>query len=362
MKSGKTLTELAEKIEANERSKRDFVADTSLLRMVKKDTVGAEASEIKTHHEIEIDGNGSLPVNPIAHGQIGDRVGIPRRYYERMRQDAPELLADNVNHWFTNQPEKRMVRSLDGRCRAFLSDRYKPMDNFSVMSAALPVLLNDVAGLEVKSCELTESRMYIQCVTPAIQGEIKVGEAVQAGIIISNSEVGLGRVSVESLMFFLACTNGMIRGHSMKKHHVGKRIDTGADLAIDYFQQDTLEADNKAFMLMVRDTVKNAFDEKVFRADIETLRATTQRMIAAEAVVPTVENVTKRFSFSQAENDGVLTRLIEGADLSQFGLSAAVTNLANTVENYDRAVELERIGGQIVDLTPAEFTVISRAA
>jgi len=50
---------------------------------------------------------------------------------------------------------------------------------------------------------------------------------------------------------------------------------------------------------------------------------------------------------------------LTGGDLSKWGLANAVTSLANEAEDYDRVVELERIGGKIVDLTPTEFKVLA---
>ena len=57
-----------------------------------------------------------------------------------MRSDAPALLAHNVNHWFKTQPAERMVRTLDGKARAFLSNRYRRLDNFDLLHAVMPVL------------------------------------------------------------------------------------------------------------------------------------------------------------------------------------------------------------------------------
>ena len=40
--------------------------------------------------------------------------------------------------------------------------------------------------------------------------EVKQGDTVQAGIIISNSEVGLGSLSLRTFLYRLVCLNGMI--------------------------------------------------------------------------------------------------------------------------------------------------------
>lgn len=43
--------------------------------------------------------------------------------------EAPELLAQNLNCWFTKEPAQRMLRTLDGTARAYLSNRYRRIDN-----------------------------------------------------------------------------------------------------------------------------------------------------------------------------------------------------------------------------------------
>ena len=58
-----------------------------------------------------------------AHSQISQRLNIPLKYYKRMHSLAPDLLATNVNTWFLEKPERRMIRILDGKARAYLSDR-----------------------------------------------------------------------------------------------------------------------------------------------------------------------------------------------------------------------------------------------
>ena len=95
-------------------------------------------------------------ITPHAHRQIGDCIGIPAKYYERMRTDAPEPLRDNVNHWVQLQPEQRMVRTLGSDACAFLSRRYRRLDNFDLADAVLLMLLQ-TDGAQVSPREPTET-------------------------------------------------------------------------------------------------------------------------------------------------------------------------------------------------------------
>ena len=64
-----------------------------------------------------------LDIRQTAHRQLGTYLGIPQKYYELMRTDAPELLAYNANYWFSQKNELRTLRTMDGCARAFLSNR-----------------------------------------------------------------------------------------------------------------------------------------------------------------------------------------------------------------------------------------------
>lgn len=203
MKYGRSLQELAVEIERQRDSKKDYIVDTDIISM-KNEPSGLS---------LDVEGiNGGLGITDTAHSQIGTYLDIPSRYYRRMRAESPELLAHNVNHWLhtsTDNSERRMLRTLDGNARAFLSNRYRRIDNEQIAETVLPIILQ-MDGASVESCEITETKMYIKVVNPRIQAQVTVGDIVQAGISISNSEVGCGSVMVSPLIYRLVCSNGMI--------------------------------------------------------------------------------------------------------------------------------------------------------
>lgn len=64
-----------------------------------------------------------LDIGDYAHRQIGAYLNIPAKYYSRMLDEYPKLLTENVNGWFSRADAQRMLRVLDGRMRAFVSNR-----------------------------------------------------------------------------------------------------------------------------------------------------------------------------------------------------------------------------------------------
>jgi len=69
-----------------------------------------------------------------------------------------------------------------------LSDRYRRLDNYELAENVLPILQR-LEGARFESVELTETKMYLKVVTPRVEYEIAPGDVVQAGIVITNSEV-----------------------------------------------------------------------------------------------------------------------------------------------------------------------------
>lgn len=350
MMKGLSLSQLAAKIEGNKSLKRDLIADTGSLAMV----VLPALDESTSRPVLEIPNEGRFPILPLAHDQIGARVGIPSKYYDRMLNEAPELLADNVNVWFKRQPEKRMVRTLGGDTRAFLSNRYQRIENEEIADIVLPILA-DIPDVQIVSSEITERRMYIQAVAPRIQGDVKVGDTVQAGVVIGNSETGHGSVSVAALDWRLRCLNGAISADKFRAYHVGKQIEDNAELWGD----DTKKADDRAVLLKVRDMVKAAVDAVRFRERIERMQGLTQ--IKATDVEHAVEVLAQKVNATDDERGGILRSLIEGGDLSAWGMLNAVTAQAHTARSYDRAVDFEAAGGQLLALAPSEWREIVEA-
>jgi hypothetical protein len=354
MKEGRTLRDLATELQRQVSTKKDLIADTRQLRLVATDSVALAT----------IGENGKIDeqfgVTRHAHRQIGDRLGIPGKYMDRMREEAPQLMADNVNHWFQEAPERRLVRTLDGDVRAFLSDRYHRIDNFDVAETVLPVL-SEIPDLRVVSCEVTESRMYLKAVTPRIAGEVTKGDEVQAGVMITNSEIGRGSLSVTPLVYRLVCLNGMILPDSRyRKYHVGARADESEAL-YELLSDETREADDRAIMLKVRDVVRGAMDEAVFKKTVGRLRLAKANRITGNPAAA-IEVLTTAVGLNQEEQGGVLRHLIEGADLSRYGVLNAVTRASQDVESYDRATELETVGGRVLELGPEEWREIAEAA
>lgn len=349
MLRGLSLSDLAAKIEGNRALKQDYIADTS------KTTMQVQSDKTLV---LELpDSAGSFPLLPLAHDQIGARTGIPSKYYDRMKAEAPDLLATNVNAWFRKNPEKRMVRTLGGDARAFLSNRYNRIENEEIAEVVLPILA-EIPDVKIVSSEITERRMYIQALSPRVEGKVKLNDVVQAGVVISNSETGQGAVSISPLVYRLRCLNGMIANDGrLRANHVGGRIEETEQLYAD----DTRKADDRAILLKVRDHVRHAVDAVAFARRVEAMSELTTARVTGDPE-RVIEVLAKKVGASDGERGGILRSLIEGGDLSAWGLLNAVTAQAHDAKSYDRSVEFERMGGALLELPRSEWRTVLEAA
>lgn len=366
MKKGKTLVEMAQEIERQRDAKMDFVAPTQALTLSM-----AESADFSISNPMEAPKKTPLlhamgmanlfSVTRHAHNQLGAHLGIPRKYYEEMLEKHPDLLAVNVNTLLRRNTKPRMVRTLDGSVRAIMSNGYRPIDNDEIA----PMIFENIAATQadIVSCEITDTKLYIKALFPRAVTEIKVGDAVQMGIVISNSEIGMGQISFEPLLYRLICSNGAIMpDQAVKRRHLGSRIKLGEDgLAAEYLKDDTRQKMDEALILQLRDAMRAFAEPKMILEYADKIRGAAAKQITGDPVAA-VQVLQKKAGLTDDERGGIMRHLITGGDLSQWGLANAVTRHSQDIASYDRATELEALGGTIIELDQRDWKVIAEAA
>jgi hypothetical protein len=378
MKIGTPIRELTKELQRQAAAKVDHLADVSEMRL--------EGGQI--HFK------GGFEVNDIAHGQIAEYLGIPKAFYDDMRSrnlsaevrsahpgvsrsiiediggaDDPKLFDVACNTLLHQKDGKRLLRTLDGRVRAFLSDRFNvDIDNYDVLRMAAKAISEvGLSAEDVGSCDVTDRKLYLKVLSPRLQavvrpsnlanahGMLKEPQAVQAGFILQNSETGCGSFSIQSTIYKLMCTNLWVTEEAVRTRHIGARLEN--DDAGIVFKNDTRIADAQARLLKIRDHVTAALDEHKFLATVAKMQALAEIPLGTK-IEKVVDNTSKVFRLADTEKEAVLRHLIEGADLSMWGLTNAVTRAAQDVPSYDRATELETIGGRFVSLTNGDMKAI----
>lgn len=309
----------------------------------------------------DLAGTVAYDVSNVAHGQLASITGIHGSYYKRLREEATGLLATNVNHWLGQSRKSHIVRTLDNRVRAIVSDGYRTLDSSDLVFETFDTLTELKA--EITRLDLTDERFYLRALAPEWRQRIdhqrealggagghrfgRVGgfddDYVIPGVVISNSDVGVGALKVERFLFRLACSNGMTTDDVYARIHRGEKQTEDGVLS-----QETLGLQNTAIWAEVRDILRAAFNPEKFAETVRALGLATGKAI--DEPVQAVEIVSKHYGVTDADKQRILNAFVTGGEgATVFGLLQSVTATAREKADYNDGIALERIGGRLLD-------------
>jgi hypothetical protein len=351
METENPLVGLAQELKRQLATKRDIVADTRRVSLSENgyDAAGSVPIPAMMMNVDMPDGAEAFGITRHAHQQVAEKIDVPWKTYDRLLGKHPDLLAHLGNGLLSREPQKRMLRVLDGNVRAVLSDRYRPRDNWDLLdNAILPEIEAFPGRVWFKACDLTETRLYVKVVFPDIEKPVtpRVGDAIRGGLIFQNSEVGDGSLGIYPYTDRLICLNGMVHtDFGQRTVHVGRRIESKEE-AWEMFSDETLRLDDEAFFSKCRDTVRAVLNESVFEAIVSQMRDLAGIPVggAPDAVV---ELFAKKHGLSEGERGSMLEALVDGADRSGWGYVNALTQTARDLDSADRRTEFETLAGKL---------------
>lgn len=200
-----TLGDLMDVVTVRRQSQHDFVTRADQLYV--DDKSGCLVARQAGYREFHL--------RTLATNQLANRLGVPGQYLQKC---PSELVAENVNHWLAEQPDRQFLVRCDGdQVRAVLSSRYSPVDHELLLS-----WVSESVGRDAQvRYELTEEQMVLQLVNRREHGTVH--DRLHSGVNIRNSEVGLSCVEVSGLVYRTICLNGLIlSGRSdYRRRHIG---------------------------------------------------------------------------------------------------------------------------------------------
>jgi len=377
MKTGKTLIELATEVQRQTATKVDLVADTrNNLRMVQDDNAptGTALVTLNVRPDGEREVTSKYEITDNAHRQIASWLNIPWTYYSRLVKDHRDLVTGQVNALFEREPGMRMVRTLDGKARAFLSNRYKRLDNDTVLAKSLPALIGSDSGLpdhQILASHIDENDMRLRVVwtDPSLAQDIGPAphgtgrDIVYPGFEIGNSETGRGSLFVRGFFYRTYCKNGCVFGVGdnaieFRRTHIGGKLATAG---LDILSDATRQKDDEAILSVMTDIMRSMGSRDFVQKMGDTLRSLRDGE-TMQNPVKGVQVLGKDLGLRENELDDVLKNLLTDGDLSRWGMLNAITALANEDKvTQERAFELEEIGSNIITLPASQWKRISQA-
>ncbi len=319
------LQELIDELERQKPLKWDQKIDSSQLGMV-----------LDGSPKFQLNGRENLfAITRPCHNQIAERLEIPVRYYTKMENEAPELLAENVNTWLKKNSKEAFIRGLGNSVRAFLSDKYRVIDHLDVLYCSL----NELQAYEVEAedCFLSETEMNLKVRSQTLRDFVRhKDDLIIGGLLLVNSETGHRALRVEPRMFRVQCTNGMvIEELTTRQIHLGNGDD---------------EFDEMIY-LSIRRSIKELFGR--FGEIIQILRETTEIKVKSPQRV--INNLVEHYRLSEDQKERILIAFGTEPEYDKYGIANAITRAAQSEENWEKGLELERIGGKLITLPWEEF-------
>ena len=344
MKKGQDVKQMLQRINDDVKYKKDYIVPLSSL-----------ATEISkgSYPELIIQGedvtreNKELSFTDHSLSLLCGKLDIGSRYIKKCLPISQQLVVQNLNFWIDHTKERNyMVRAYEKGdtkiARAILTDRYKRIDNDVIATKAINRMLD--VGCEIKHADYDGDNLSITGVFPEIEGNVgtpQVDDIIQAGITITNNEVGGGSFKVLPFLYRLVCTNGMVApsyvGTFLAKH-VGKKVLHADD--------DTQGEESLEKML---DKITALKDPKIFEDLFGVFKASKFKKTSSDQIV----KLAKQHSLTDDERAGIFTRLDkvygDTFTVDNFSLANAVTNLANDDEmSESRARFFQELGGHII--------------
>lgn len=319
------LQDLIQELEKQKPLKWDRKISSSQLEMVLAENQA----------RFQIDGDNHFPITKPCHSQIAERLDIPAKYYQKMVNESPELLAENVNTWLRRTEKDFFVRGLGDSVRAFLSDRYKVIDHLDVLYCSLNELQAHEA--EVEDCFLSETEVNLKVRSNKLRDFVRHrDDLIIGGLLLTNSETGHKAIRVEPRLFRVQCTNGMVIEEFVTRQVHLENGDNGFDEMI---------------YLSIRRSIRELFSQ--FGEIIQTLRETTEIKVRNPQRV--VNNVVEHYKLSETQKDNILMSFGAEPEADKYGIANAITRAAQKEENWEKSLELEKLGGKLITLPIQEF-------
>jgi hypothetical protein len=278
----------------------------------------------------------NMPATSWALSQLSIKLGMPSGYAEKcIDRGHPDLAANNVNTWLTEQTGGKrkkstdyLVRSYDGRIDGILSSNYTAFDTTKILGVVERTI--DVNDYHVVGSYVSDERMHLRLIRDELLDVD--GEDLYPGIFIDSSDVGRTALHVSFGIWKKVCTNGLciskVGGVLYHQRHMGiTPVDVETELAARIGMIPELVSRSEAIIKTARGEKINLNDEKVFEKMINDIRRLSN--LSEDNAVKVIELAKARYG------------------MTRWGIVNSMTEIAQNFELDDR-IRIENAAGRLI--------------
>ena len=278
----------------------------------------------------------NMPATSWALSQLSVKLGMPSGYAEKcIERNHPDLAADNINTWLTEQNGSKrkkhtdyFVRTYDGKIDGILSSGYTAFDTTKILDVLKKSI--NVDDYHIVGSYISDERMHLRLIRDELLDVDD--EDLYPGIFIDSSDVGRTALHMSFGVWKKVCTNGLCiskaGGVLYHQRHMGiSPLEVETEFVNRVRMIPTLIERSETIIKNARGEKLNLNDEKVFDKMLHDIR---------------------RFSkMSDDDARKVIDLARARYGMTRWGVVNSMTEIAQNFELDDR-IRIENAAGMLI--------------
>lgn len=278
-----------------------------------------------------------LGLRELAFKQLAARIEAPPTYLRRLPE---KLLTANVNFGLSTCRDSAMLRVAGSEVRAVLSDRYAVLDTPLLLELVSDALRRNGlhADAMVRAVAVGTSTV-LRVTVPSGAVNVRRGDALEYGLDISTSDLGVRAIGVTPLTFRLICENGL---RAWQSESTSRFRHVGAPHRVHDLLRDAIPlalAEARGDIERWRRSVECLIDDA--HSEVEQLRSIGITGSDARSVARAIAIVIGRPA--DGKSDEEIAELLRGQRAMVFDVANAITSIAQT-RSVSTRLALEEAG------------------
>ena len=278
----------------------------------------------------------NYPATGWALSQLSVKLGMPSGYAEKcIERGHPDLAANNVNTWLTEQTGSKRKKSTDYLVRTYqnsidgiLSSNYTAFDATKILDVVNKTI--NVNDYHVVGSYISDERMHLRLIRDELLDVDD--EDLYPGIFIDSSDIGRTALHISFGIWKKVCTNGLCiskaGGVLYHQRHMGiSPIEVETEMVSRIKTIPEMIRRSESIIKAARGEKLNLTDEKVFEKMMNDIRRLSH--LSEEDAKQVIELSMNRYG------------------MTRWGVVNAMTEFAQNYELDDR-IRIENAAGRLI--------------
>jgi len=285
------------------------------------------------------------------------------------KSNDQDLYVDTANQLLGRDDRKMVVRTMNPEgervARAVVSDAFKPIDDHLLVPDMCEVIGDHADEWRSLGGQITDTNTFIRFITRTPVLNITTNGRIRnlhIGFQYKNSEVGRGFAEFSAFMFDSFCENGCVFGSmniaDVKYAHRGSRINTTIGRIFE-------ERIKQQELLNIKGAIVDATRIAIQGAYVPEVKQLLERSVNCEipdeaSTDQFIKLIGKDIGLTEREQEKTLVAF-DGTE-NMFGVQAAITQMAQGVESFERRTEIEKAAGRVMQMPDKVWNAIGSLA